>query len=94
MSHMSETYGRLPSSLLLSVALLRFGSLNMPRRRTCTISVFNGARNESPSLGACTAERGAGRVELGVMRAGTRDIAAHRPRRAGRRSCALLYVNV
>ena len=45
MSHMSETYGRLPGSLLLSVALLRLSSPAMPPLpRTRTISAFAGAR--------------------------------------------------
>ena len=41
MSHMSETYGRLPSSLLLSVALLRSVLSAIPRSQTRTISMFS-----------------------------------------------------
>lgn len=41
MSHMSETYGRLPSSLLLSVALLRSVLSATPRSQTRTISMFS-----------------------------------------------------
>ena len=78
MSHMSETYGRLPGTLLLSVALLRSSSLAMPPLpRTRTISVFAGARGpvsaqnrlrEAPSRPPSPATRAGGLPPRGRRR--------------------------